>query len=77
MQVDDETGISDHLPGADESAMGAIFPLYVLKCFSGPSTVTLSTFATLSVNSAKGLARWAARCFAALSMTGLAPLRMS
>src|SRR6266852_4543051 len=31
----------------------------------------LSTFAPLSVNSAKGLSRWAARCFAALSMTGL------
>ncbi len=28
--------------------------------------VTLSTFAPLSVNSAKGLARWAQRCFAAL-----------
>ncbi len=32
--------------------------------------VTLSTFATLSVNSAKGLSRRASRCFAALSMTG-------
>ncbi len=32
--------------------------------------VTLSTCASLSVNSAKGLARWAQRCFAALSMTG-------
>ncbi len=31
--------------------------------------VTLSTFATLRVNSAKGLARGASRCFAALSMT--------
>ncbi len=29
----------------------------------------LSTFAPLSGNSAKDLARWAARCFAALSMT--------
>ncbi len=34
-----------------------------------PNTVTLSTFATLSVNSAMGLVRGAARCFAALSMT--------
>jgi hypothetical protein len=31
----------------------------------GLSTVTLSTFASLSVNSAKGLSRWAWRCFAA------------
>jgi pimeloyl-ACP methyl ester carboxylesterase len=31
--------------------------------------VTLSPFASLRVNSAKGLARWAQRCFAALSMT--------
>ncbi len=31
----------------------------------------LSPFAPLSVNSAKGLSRWAARCFAALSMTEL------
>ena len=34
-------------------------------CIIGPYTVTLSTFATLSVNSEKGLSRWAARCFAA------------
>ncbi len=34
-----------------------------------PSLVTLSTCAPLSVNSAKGLSRWAQRCFAALSMT--------
>jgi len=33
--------------------------------------ITLSTFAPLSVNSAKGLSRWAKRCFAPLSMTGL------
>jgi hypothetical protein len=33
-----------------------------------PTTVTLSE--------AKGLSRWASRCFAALSMTGLSPLRM-
>src|SRR6266851_8892308 len=31
--------------------------------------VTLSPFASLRVNSAKGLSRWAKRCFAALSMT--------
>jgi hypothetical protein len=37
----------------------------------GPSNVTLSPFAALRVNSAKGLSRWAARCFAALSMTVL------
>jgi hypothetical protein len=37
----------------------------------GPNTVTLSPFASLRVNSAKGLSRWAQRCFAALSMTGL------
>ncbi len=35
------------------------------------SFVTLSTFVTLSVNSAKGQARWAERCFAVLSMTGV------
>jgi hypothetical protein len=35
---------------------------------SGPSTVTLSA--------AKGLLRWAERCFASLSMTGLSPIRM-
>ena len=29
------------------------------------SLVTLSTFVALSVNSAKGLSRWASRCFAA------------
>ncbi len=34
-----------------------------------PSLVTLSPFASLRVNSAKGLSRWAQRCFAALSMT--------
>src|SRR5713101_75015 len=33
-----------------------------------PSLVTLSTFAPLSVNSAKGLARWADRSFAAPSL---------
>ncbi len=33
--------------------------------------VILSPFASLRVNSAKGLARWAARSFAALRMTGL------
>jgi len=33
--------------------------------------VTLSPFAPLSVNSAKGLARWAKRSFAALRMTVL------
>jgi hypothetical protein len=33
--------------------------------------VTLSTFASLSVNSAKGLARRTKRSFAALRMTGL------
>src|SRR5260370_31442661 len=31
--------------------------------------VTLSPFASLRVNSPKGLSRWAERCFAALSMT--------
>src|SRR5258708_28895011 len=31
--------------------------------------VTLSRFASLRVNSPKGLSRWAERCFAALSMT--------
>src|SRR5713101_4345104 len=31
----------------------------------GPSTVILSPFASLRVNSAKGLSRWASRCFAA------------
>ncbi len=36
-----------------------------------PSIVTLSTFVALSVNSAKGLAQWAERCFAALNMTGV------
>src|SRR6266496_2669392 len=36
-----------------------------------PSVVTLSTFVPLSVNSAKGLSRWAWRCFATLSMTEL------
>ncbi len=36
--------------------------------------VTLSTFVSLSVNSAKGLSRWAERCFAALSMTRLSLL---
>ncbi len=34
----------------------------------GPSTVTLSE--------AKGLSRWAERCFAALSMTVLSPIRI-
>jgi hypothetical protein len=34
-------------------------------CESSPCIVTLSTFASLSVNSAKGLSRWAPRCFAA------------
>jgi hypothetical protein len=34
----------------------------------GPSTVTLRC--------AQGLLRWAARCFAALSMTGLSSIRM-
>src|SRR6266704_2456055 len=33
--------------------------------------VTLSPFASLRVNSAKGLDRWVQRCFAALSMTGV------
>ncbi len=42
----------------------------------GPATVTLSTFVSLSVNSAKGLSRWASRCFAALSMTGLYHARL-
>src|SRR6266705_5461859 len=32
----------------------------------GSTVVTLSTFVSLSVNSAKGLSRWAERCFAAL-----------
>jgi hypothetical protein len=32
---------------------------------SGLSLVTLSIFVVISVNSAKGLSRWATRCFAA------------
>jgi hypothetical protein len=37
----------------------------------GSYTVTLSPSLPLRVNSAKGLSRWASRCFAALSMTVL------
>ncbi len=40
--------------------------------FDESHPVTLSPFAALRVNSAKGLSRSATRCFAALSMTGLA-----
>ncbi len=36
-----------------------------------PPIVSLSTFVALGVHSAKGLARGAARCFAALSLTGV------
>src|SRR5216683_2338753 len=43
----------------------------------GTDTVTLSPSLPLRVNSAKGLSRWAARCFAALSMTVLSSIRMS
>jgi hypothetical protein len=43
----------------------------------GPSTVTLSTFAALSVNSAKGLSRWAARCFAEFTLSAANVLSMT
>src|SRR6266702_2556810 len=38
--------------------------------------VTLSTFVALSVHSAKGLSRWAARYFAVLDVTGLSFLQL-
>ena len=41
--------------------------------FEQSHRVTLSPFASLRVNSAKGLSRAAARSFAALRMTGLDP----
>ena len=39
--------------------------------FEQSNSVTLGTFVTFRVNFAKGLSRWAARCFVALSMIGL------
>jgi len=41
------------------------FQKNTLDCESGSSLVTLNTFASLGVHSAKGLSRWATRFFAA------------
>jgi len=43
----------------------------------GTSTVTPSLRSGQALSAAKGLSRWAARCFAAFSMTGLSSIRMS
>ncbi len=58
--------IAEHPVRADKSAVCAINRH--LACHLSPSL-------PLRVNSVKGLSRWAARCFAALSMTGLSPRR--
>src|SRR6266851_5832304 len=47
------------------------WPDYFVNVHEQSPCVTLSPFASLRGNSAKGLSRAAARCFAALSMTGL------
>src|SRR5216683_3914908 len=50
------------------------WPDYFVNVHEQSPCVTLSTCASLSVNSAKGLSRAAARSFASLRMTGLALL---
>src|SRR5258708_31149618 len=48
-----------------------MWPEYFVNVHEQSPRVTLSPFASLRGNSAKGLSRAAARCFASLSMTGL------
>ncbi len=43
----------------------------MLRCAQHDSAVTPATSPVVTLSEAKGLSRWAERCFAALSMTGL------
>src|SRR6266700_2426627 len=83
---------SEHSPRNDESAVGAINrPLHchlerregpvalgrkMLRCAQHDNAAKPAVSPGVMLSAAKGLSRWAARCFAALSMTGLSPIRM-
>src|SRR6266516_5876199 len=47
-----------------------------LRC-ADPPGATMWVIHTQALSAAKGLSRWAERCFASLSMTVLSPIRMS